>query len=82
MKNDDRKSTTIDARIPVASDEHSLTVGRDGPILPQDHYFIEQMANFKGEKIPERQPHAKGCRGLRNMDKEIGDRITKGVKSK
>lgn len=24
--------TTTDAGIPVASDEHSLTVGRDGPI--------------------------------------------------
>ena len=44
----------------VASDEHSLTVGPDGPILLQDHYLIEQMANFNRERIPERQPHAKG----------------------
>jgi Catalase/MOSC domain/3-alpha domain len=60
MKNDDRKSTTTDAAIPVASDEHSLTVGPDGPILLQDHYLIEQMANFNRERIAERQPHAKG----------------------
>ena len=60
MKNDDRKPTTNDAGIPVASDEHSLTVGPDGPILLQDHYLIEQMANFNRERIPERQPHAKG----------------------
>jgi Catalase len=26
----------------------------------QDHYLIEQMANFNRERIPERQPHAKG----------------------
>jgi catalase len=52
--------TTTDAGIPVPSDEHSLTVGPDGPILPQDHYLIEQMANFNRERIPERQPHAKG----------------------
>ena len=45
---------------PVESDEHSLTVGPDGPILLQDHYLIEQMANFNRERIPERQPHAKG----------------------
>ena len=32
MKNDDRKPTTTDAGIPVASDEYSLTVGPDGPI--------------------------------------------------
>jgi Catalase len=60
MKNDDRKSTTTDAAIPVASDEHLLTVGPDGPILLQDHYLIEQMANFNRERIAERQPHAKG----------------------
>ncbi len=54
------KATTTDAGAPVASDEHSLTVGRDGPILLQDHYLLEQMANFNRERIPERQPHAKG----------------------
>lgn len=54
------KPTTTDAGAPVASDEHSLTVGRDGPILLQDHYLLEQMANFNRERIPERQPHAKG----------------------
>ena len=61
MANETRKPTTTDAGIPVASDEHSLTVGPDGPILLQDHYLIEQMANFNRERIPERQPHAKGA---------------------
>ena len=35
-------------------------MGPDGPILLQDHYLIEQMANCNRERIPERQPHAKG----------------------
>ncbi|HEV7854993.1 MAG TPA: catalase, partial [Mycobacterium sp.] len=48
------------AGIPVESDEHSLTVGPDGPILLQDHYLIEQMAQWNRERTPERQPHAKG----------------------
>src|ERR1700683_4393034 len=52
--------TTTDAGAPVASDEHSLTIGADGPIVLNDHYLIEQMANFNRERIPERQPHAKG----------------------
>src|SRR5579864_410206 len=60
MANEGRKPTTTDAGIPVPSDDHSLTVGPDGPILLQDHYLIEQMANFNRERIPERQPHAKG----------------------
>ncbi|MGH3550129.1 MAG: catalase [Pseudonocardiaceae bacterium] len=60
MTGEQPKPTTTDAGIPVASDEHSLTVGPDGPILLQDHYLIEQMAQFNRERVPERQPHAKG----------------------
>ncbi len=52
--------TTTDAGIRVQSDEHSLTLGPDGPIVLNDHYLLEQMANFNRERIPERQPHAKG----------------------
>jgi len=37
VSKDGRKPTTTDAGIPVPSDEHSLTVGPDGPILLQDH---------------------------------------------
>ena len=55
-----RPPTTTDAGIPVASQEHSLTIGPDGPVVLQDFYLIEQMANFNRERIPERQPHAKG----------------------
>lgn len=56
----DTPHTTTDAGIRVQSDEHSLTVGPDGPIVLNDHYLLEQMANFNRERIPERQPHAKG----------------------
>ena len=52
--------TTTDAGIRAQSDEHSLTLGPNGPIVLNDHYLIEQMANFNRERIPERQPHAKG----------------------
>ena len=54
------KHTTTDGGAPAPSDDHSLTVGPGGPILLQDHYLIEQMAQFNRERIPERQPHAKG----------------------
>lgn len=60
MTTDESPPTTTDAGIPVASDEKSLSVGPDGPLLLQDHYLIEQMAMFNRERIPERQPHAKG----------------------
>src|SRR4029077_13515710 len=60
------------AEIPVASAEHSLTAGPDGPILLHDHYLLEQMANFNRERIPERQPHAKGSDVCGHCD-EPGD---------
>src|ERR1700678_1564644 len=60
MSSPEPEPTTTDAGIPVASQEHSLTVGPDGPILLHDFSLIEQMANFNRERIAERQPHAKG----------------------
>ncbi|MGW6865241.1 catalase [Streptomyces sp. NPDC054901] len=53
--------TTNNAGIPVESDEHSLTIGPDGPVLLQDHYLIEKMAQFNRERVPERVVHAKGA---------------------
>jgi catalase len=58
-------ATTNDAGIPVESDGHSLRVGADGPVLLQDHYFIEKTAQFDRERVPERVVHAGGQRGVR-----------------
>ncbi|MFF2808986.1 catalase [Streptomyces sp. NPDC058000] len=52
--------TTTNTGVPVESDEHSLTVSPDGPILLHDHYLIEKMAQFNRERVPERVVHAKG----------------------
>ncbi|GLV55586.1 catalase [Dictyobacter sp. S3.2.2.5] len=52
--------TTTDAGIPATSDAHSLTVGPNGPIVLQDHYLIQKMAQFNRERVPERVVHAKG----------------------
>ncbi len=52
--------STTSAGAPAPSDRNSLTLGRDGPILLHDVHFLEQMAHFNREKVPERQPHAKG----------------------
>jgi Catalase len=72
--------TTNDAGIPVHSDEHSLTVGRDGPIVLNDHYLIEQMANFNRERIPERQPHAKGSGAFGHF--EVTQDVSRYTKAK
>lgn len=52
--------TTNDGGIRVPSDEYSLSIGPNGPLVLHDHYLVEQIANFNRERIPERQPHAKG----------------------
>ena len=55
-----RPPTTTDAGIPVASQEHSLTIGPTARSSSRTSTCMEQMANFNRERIPERQPHAKG----------------------
>ncbi|MGO2546070.1 catalase [Mammaliicoccus vitulinus] len=45
---------------PVSDRENTMTAGKRGPISLQDVYFLEQMAHFDREVIPERRMHAKG----------------------
>ena len=53
--------STTGSGAPAISDRNSLTIGPNGPILLHDVHFLEQMAHFNREKVPERQPHAKGA---------------------
>ncbi len=46
---------------PVESDEHSLSLSPDGPLLLHDVHLIDTLAHFNRENIPERKPHAKGA---------------------
>jgi len=52
--------TTTNSGAPVASDQHSQSVGPDGSIVLTDHYLIEKLAQFNRERVPERVVHAKG----------------------
>jgi len=52
--------TTTDSGVPAPSDEFSQSVGSNGPLLLQDHYLIQKMAQFNRERVPERVVHAKG----------------------
>ncbi|MBF4460924.1 MULTISPECIES: catalase [unclassified Rathayibacter] len=56
----EERFTTTTSGAPVASDEHSLSVGADGPLALHDHYLVEKLAQFNRERIPERVVHAKG----------------------
>jgi len=45
---------------PVADNQNVLTAGPRGPMLLQDVWFLEKLAHFDREVIPERRMHAKG----------------------
>ncbi len=51
---------TNNAGAPVVDNENSLTAGPRGPMLLQDTWFLEKLAHFDREVIPERRMHAKG----------------------
>ncbi|KAG1661806.1 Catalase [Nymphon striatum] len=46
---------------PVGNKVASLTAGPRGPMLLQDNIYIDEMAHFDRERIPERVVHAKGA---------------------
>ena len=56
---DDKKLTT-NAGVPVPDNQNALTAGPRGPMLLQDIWFLEKLAHFDREVIPERRMHAKG----------------------
>jgi len=52
---------TTGAGAPVGNKTAVLTVGPRGPMLMQDFVFMDEMAHFDHERIPERVVHAKGA---------------------
>jgi catalase len=55
-----RTGSTTASGAPSQSDRNSLSVGRDGPLLLHDVHLVETLAHFNRERVPERNPHAKG----------------------
>ena len=60
MKKEHDKKLTTAAGAPVADNTNSLTAGERGPMTLQNPWFIEKLAHFDREVIPERRMHAKG----------------------
>lgn len=54
------KRLTTDSGSPVNHYQDSQTIGERGPILLQDFFLQEKLAQFNRERIPERIVHAKG----------------------
>ncbi|CAB4066132.1 katE [Lepeophtheirus salmonis] len=65
--------------IPLGDKNNIVTVGRRGPSLIQDVAFMDEMAHFVRERIPERVVHAKGAGAFGYL--EITHDITKYCKA-
>jgi catalase len=61
MAKDDKPKLTTAAGAPVANNVNSQTAGPRGPVLLQDVWLMEKLAQFDREVIPERRMHAKGA---------------------
>jgi len=59
-ENNNKPKLTTAAGAPVVDNQNSMTAGPRGPMLLQDVWFLEKMAHFNREVIPERRMHAKG----------------------
>ena len=55
-----KKKLTNNTGAPVGDNQNVLTAGPRGPMLLQDVWFLEKLAHFDREVIPERRMHAKG----------------------
>ncbi|XP_049512336.1 catalase-like isoform X2 [Dermacentor silvarum] len=64
---------------PVSDKTNVLTVGPRGPVLLQDVVFLDEMAHFDRERIPERVVHAKGAGAFGYF--EVTHDITKYTKA-
>ena len=77
---DDKKKMTTEFGAPVANNNDSLTAGKRGPMLLQDVWFLEKLAHFDREVIPERRMHAKGSGAFGTFT--VTHDITKYTKAK
>ena len=56
----DKKKLTSENGRPIADNQNVQTSGLRGPISAQDPWYLEKIAHFDREVIPERRMHAKG----------------------
>jgi len=60
MSKEKKRKLTNVVGAPVTDNQNVMTAGPRGPQLLQDTWFLEKLAHFDREVIPERRMHAKG----------------------
>ncbi|MHC4780617.1 MAG: catalase [Planctomycetota bacterium] len=75
-----KKKLTNNVGAPVPDNQNINTAGPRGPQLLQDVWFLEKLAHFDREVIPERRMHAKGSGAFGNFT--VTNDITKYTRAK
>jgi catalase len=76
----EKNKLTSTSGAPIADNQNVLTAGKRGPMLLQDVWFLEKLAHFDREVIPERRMHAKGSGAFGTFT--VTHDITKYTKAK
>jgi catalase len=76
----EKKKLTYNSGAPVVDNQNVMTAGKKGPMLLQDVWFLEKLAHFDREVIPERRMHAKGSGAFGTFT--VTHDITKYTKAK
>ena len=74
-----KKLTLVSGR-PIAENQNVKTSGKKGPLLIEDFWFLEKLAHFDREVIPERRMHIKGSGAFGTFT--VTNDITKYTKAK
>ena len=74
------KKLTSTNGAPIVDNQNAMTAGKRGPMLLQDVWFLEKLAHFDREVIPERRMHAKGSGAFGTFT--VTHDITKYTKAK
>lgn len=81
MKDKDKfNKLTTAAGAPVPDNQNAKTAGPRGPMLLEDVWYLEKLAHFDREVIPERRMHAKGSGAFGKFT--VTHDITKYTKAK
>ena len=80
MKKDKKKKLSSVSGRPIAENQNVKTAGKRGPMLLEDFWFLEKLAHFDREVIPERRMHAKGSGAFGKFT--VTHDITKYTKAK
>ncbi|MDD2563459.1 MAG: catalase [Salinivirgaceae bacterium] len=75
-----KKKLTSSSGAPVVDNQNAMTAGPRGPMLLQDVWYLEKLAHFDREVIPERRMHAKGSGAFGTFT--VTHDITKYTKAK